>query len=149
VEPAALFLFRSNACYGFLSPLKIHRPQPGLNPRTFVPVASTLTITTEDDSSVSESLAVKVTALFCTILLVSAKCRCTVVYLPVESNVITQTHRHANLAIRTQFDSPCNPQGAGYCRYCSASGYLPGLPRNAYHCKSDSPLVRSVSGKVT
>jgi hypothetical protein len=28
---------------GFLSPLKIHRPRPGLNPRTLGPVASTLT----------------------------------------------------------------------------------------------------------
>jgi hypothetical protein len=30
-------------CYGFLSPLKIHRPRSGSNPRTLGPVASTLT----------------------------------------------------------------------------------------------------------
>jgi hypothetical protein len=30
-------------CYGFLSPLKIHRPQPGLNPRTLDPMANTVT----------------------------------------------------------------------------------------------------------
>jgi hypothetical protein len=29
-------------CYEVLSPLKIHRPQPGLNPQTLGPVASTL-----------------------------------------------------------------------------------------------------------
>jgi hypothetical protein len=34
--------FRRKSCYGFLSPLKIHRPPPGLNPRTLGPVASTL-----------------------------------------------------------------------------------------------------------
>jgi hypothetical protein len=27
----------------FLSPLKIYRPRPGLNPRTFGPIASTVT----------------------------------------------------------------------------------------------------------
>jgi hypothetical protein len=33
-------------CYGFLSPLKIHQPRPGSNPRTLGPVASTLTTST-------------------------------------------------------------------------------------------------------
>jgi hypothetical protein len=43
VRMAAEFCLRNEGfftCYGFLSPLKIHRPRPGLNPR---PVASTLT----------------------------------------------------------------------------------------------------------
>jgi hypothetical protein len=34
---------RRKLCYGFLSPLKIHRLRPGSNPRTLGPVASTLT----------------------------------------------------------------------------------------------------------
>jgi hypothetical protein len=41
--PTALLLLRRKLCYGFLSPLKIHWPRPGLNPRTLGPVASTLT----------------------------------------------------------------------------------------------------------
>jgi hypothetical protein len=41
MEPTTL-LTRRKSCYGFLSPLKIHRPRPGLNPRTLGPVASTL-----------------------------------------------------------------------------------------------------------
>jgi hypothetical protein len=41
----ALLPFRRKACCGFLSPLKIHRPRPGLNPQTFSSVASTLAIT--------------------------------------------------------------------------------------------------------
>jgi hypothetical protein len=32
--PTALLALRRKLCYGFLSPLKIHRPRPGLNPRT-------------------------------------------------------------------------------------------------------------------
>jgi hypothetical protein len=32
--PTALLPFRRKACCGFLSPLKIHRPRPGLNPRS-------------------------------------------------------------------------------------------------------------------
>jgi hypothetical protein len=39
----ALLPLRRKLCYGFLSPLNIHRPRPGLNPRTLGPVASTLT----------------------------------------------------------------------------------------------------------
>jgi hypothetical protein len=39
--PTALLPLRRKWCYGFLSPLKIHRPRPGLNPRTLGPVAST------------------------------------------------------------------------------------------------------------
>jgi hypothetical protein len=42
--PAILPLGRKAYC-GFLSPLKIHHPRPGLNPRTFGPMASTLFIT--------------------------------------------------------------------------------------------------------
>jgi hypothetical protein len=38
-----LRFFCFTSCYGFLSPIKIHRPRPGLNPRTLGPVASTLT----------------------------------------------------------------------------------------------------------
>jgi hypothetical protein len=38
----ALFPLRRKSWYGFLSPLKIHRSRPGLNPRTLGPVASTL-----------------------------------------------------------------------------------------------------------
>jgi hypothetical protein len=34
---------RRKWCSGFLSPLKIHRPRSGSNPRTLGPVASTLT----------------------------------------------------------------------------------------------------------
>jgi hypothetical protein len=34
---------RRKQCSGFLSPLKIHRPRSGSNPRTLGPVASTLT----------------------------------------------------------------------------------------------------------
>jgi hypothetical protein len=30
----ALLPLRRKLCYGFLSPLKIYRPRPGLNPRT-------------------------------------------------------------------------------------------------------------------
>jgi hypothetical protein len=32
---------RRKLCYGHLSPLKIHRPRPGLNPRYLGPMAST------------------------------------------------------------------------------------------------------------
>jgi hypothetical protein len=35
-------LFCMPSCYRFLTPLKIHRPRPGFNPRTLGPVASTL-----------------------------------------------------------------------------------------------------------
>jgi hypothetical protein len=38
----ALLPIRGKSCYGFLSPLESHRPRPGLNPRTFGPMASTL-----------------------------------------------------------------------------------------------------------
>jgi hypothetical protein len=41
--PTALFLLQRKSCYGFLSPLKIHRPRPGINPRTLGPMASTIT----------------------------------------------------------------------------------------------------------
>jgi hypothetical protein len=41
--PTSLLPLRRKSCYGFLSPLKIHRPRPGLNPRTLAPVVSTLT----------------------------------------------------------------------------------------------------------
>jgi hypothetical protein len=41
--PTALLSFRRKSCYGFLSPLKIHRHRPGLNPRTFGPMATTMT----------------------------------------------------------------------------------------------------------
>jgi hypothetical protein len=40
--PMALLPLRRKLCYGFLSPLKIHHPLPGLNPRTLGPVPSTL-----------------------------------------------------------------------------------------------------------
>jgi hypothetical protein len=36
---------QTNACCGILSSLKIHRPRPGLIPRTLTPMANTLTIT--------------------------------------------------------------------------------------------------------
>src|SRR5215468_4707289 len=39
----ALLPFRRKACLGFFSPEKIPRLRPGLNPRTWVPEASTLT----------------------------------------------------------------------------------------------------------
>jgi hypothetical protein len=39
----ALLPLRRKLCYEFLSPLKIHRPWSGSNPRTSGPVASTLT----------------------------------------------------------------------------------------------------------
>jgi hypothetical protein len=38
----ALLLLRRKACWGFFLPLKIPRLRPGLNPRTWVPKASTL-----------------------------------------------------------------------------------------------------------
>jgi hypothetical protein len=41
--PTALFPLRRKSCDGFLSPLKIHRSRPGLNPRTLGPMASTIT----------------------------------------------------------------------------------------------------------
>jgi hypothetical protein len=41
----ALLPHRKKSCCGFLSPLKVHRYQPCLNPRTLGPVASTITIT--------------------------------------------------------------------------------------------------------
>ena len=40
--PTALLPLRRKACWGFFSPLKIRRLRPGLNPRTWVPKASTL-----------------------------------------------------------------------------------------------------------
>jgi hypothetical protein len=40
--PTTLLPLRRKSCYGFLSNLKIHRPRPGLNPRTLGPVDSTL-----------------------------------------------------------------------------------------------------------
>jgi hypothetical protein len=43
VGPTALRPLRRNSCYGYLSPLKIHRPRPDLNPRTSNPIASTIT----------------------------------------------------------------------------------------------------------
>jgi hypothetical protein len=42
-DGTALLPLRRKLCYGFLSPLKIHRPRPGSNPLTLGPVASTLT----------------------------------------------------------------------------------------------------------
>jgi hypothetical protein len=41
--PTALLPLRREWCSGFLSPLKIHRPRSGSNPRTLGPVPSTLT----------------------------------------------------------------------------------------------------------
>jgi hypothetical protein len=41
--PTALFPLRRKSCFGFLSPLKICYPHPGLNPRSLVPVDSTIT----------------------------------------------------------------------------------------------------------
>ena len=41
--PTALLPLRRKACWGFFSPLKIRRLQPGLNPWTWVLKASTLT----------------------------------------------------------------------------------------------------------
>jgi hypothetical protein len=35
---------RRKSCCGFLSPLKIHRPRPSLNPRTLGPMTSTIII---------------------------------------------------------------------------------------------------------
>jgi hypothetical protein len=43
--PTAILPLWRKACCGFLSPLKINLPQPGLNSRTISPMASTLTIT--------------------------------------------------------------------------------------------------------
>jgi hypothetical protein len=40
--PTALLPLQRKSCYGFFSPLRIHRPRPGLSPRTLDPVASTL-----------------------------------------------------------------------------------------------------------
>jgi len=40
--PTALLPLRRKACWGFSSPLKIRRLRPVLNPRTWVPKASTL-----------------------------------------------------------------------------------------------------------
>jgi hypothetical protein len=40
--PTALLPFRRKSCFGFLLPLKIHRPWPGLNPRILGPMAITL-----------------------------------------------------------------------------------------------------------
>jgi hypothetical protein len=45
MRPTALLPLRRNACCGFLSTLKVHRPRPGLNPQTVDLMASTLTIT--------------------------------------------------------------------------------------------------------
>jgi hypothetical protein len=42
--PAALLPLRRKPCYGIRQSLKIHRPRPGLNPRTLDPVASTVTV---------------------------------------------------------------------------------------------------------
>jgi hypothetical protein len=42
--PTALLPLQRKWCSGFLSPLKIHRPRSGSNPRTLGPVASTLTV---------------------------------------------------------------------------------------------------------
>jgi hypothetical protein len=41
----ALVHLRRNECYGFLWPLKIHRPRPGLNSQTLGPMASMITTT--------------------------------------------------------------------------------------------------------
>jgi hypothetical protein len=38
--PTALLPLRRKLCFGFLSPLKIHRPRSGSNPRTLGPVQS-------------------------------------------------------------------------------------------------------------
>jgi hypothetical protein len=46
MEPTALLPLRRKLCYGFLSPLKIHWPRPGLNPQTLGPVASTCSVST-------------------------------------------------------------------------------------------------------
>jgi hypothetical protein len=43
--PTAFLPLWRKSCYGFLSPLKINRPTRGLNPRTFVEITSTITIT--------------------------------------------------------------------------------------------------------
>jgi hypothetical protein len=54
--PTALLTLRRMSCYRLLSPIKIHRLQPGLNLRTLGTVASTITIipartTTETERS--------------------------------------------------------------------------------------------------
>jgi hypothetical protein len=43
--PTASLPLRIKSCYGFLSQLKIHRSEPGLNPRTLGPMESMITIT--------------------------------------------------------------------------------------------------------
>jgi hypothetical protein len=43
MEPTALLPLRKKSCYWFILSLKIHGPRPGLNPRIFGPVASTIT----------------------------------------------------------------------------------------------------------
>jgi hypothetical protein len=43
VGPTALLPLRRQSYYGFLSPLEIHRPLPGLNPRNWGRIASTIT----------------------------------------------------------------------------------------------------------
>jgi hypothetical protein len=40
--PTALLPLRRKSRYGFVSPLKIHRPRPGMNPRTLGTMASTI-----------------------------------------------------------------------------------------------------------
>jgi hypothetical protein len=45
MESTASLPFRRRVCCGILSPLKIHHPLLGLNPRTLGPMASMLTIT--------------------------------------------------------------------------------------------------------
>jgi hypothetical protein len=44
--PTTLLSLRRKSCYGFLFPLKIHRPQPDFNPRIMGPIAVTLTTRT-------------------------------------------------------------------------------------------------------
>jgi hypothetical protein len=43
MRPTALLPLRKESCYGLLSPLKIHRPRPGLNPQILGPMASPIT----------------------------------------------------------------------------------------------------------
>jgi hypothetical protein len=43
MELRALLPLRRKSCCRFLSPLKVLRPRPGLNPRTLCPMASTIT----------------------------------------------------------------------------------------------------------
>ena len=67
MEQTALLPFRRKACWGFFPPWRIRRFRPGLNPRTWVPEASTLPLDHRSRFIILKSTENIVYHLFCVV----------------------------------------------------------------------------------